>query len=209
MNEKDYTYYGAYAPILEMTKNNVLERIKGMLAEISNDDMHTPAEHILSRIKSAESMQKKLIRKEQDTDVMTALHVTSDSIGIRVVTHFIGDVYTILDYIKAEQSWKIVRIKDYISNPKPNGYRSLHVILEIPLPGHAANHQLESLLVEVQLRTIAMDCWAALEHQMKYKQDLPNAELIVEELRRCADEMASTDLSMQTIRDMIRKETQA
>lgn len=199
MKERDYVYYGAYAPILEITESTVLNRLKEMLANISEDGMHSPAEHILSRVKSADSMQKKLVRKGHETDVLTALHVTSDSVGIRVVTHFIGDVYTILDYIKEEPSWNIVKIKDYISNPKPNGYRSLHIILEIPLHGM----ELDSLRVEIQLRTIAMDCWASLEHQMKYKQDIKNAELLTEELRRCADEMASTDLSMQTIREMI------
>lgn len=199
MKQKDYVYYGAYAPILEITESTVLNRLKEMLAKISEDGMHSPAEHILSRVKSADSMQKKLVRKGHETDVLTALHVTSDSVGIRVVTHFIGDVYTILDYIIEEPSWKIVKIKDYIANPKPNGYRSLHVILEVPLHGM----ELDSLRVEIQLRTIAMDCWASLEHQMKYKQDIKNAELLTEELRRCADEMASTDLSMQTIREMI------
>lgn len=207
MNEKDIAYYGAYAPILEKTKNNVMEQLQGMLANISNDDTHTPAEHILSRIKNADSMQEKLRRKGHHTDADTALRVASDAIGIRVVTHFIGDVYTILDSIEAEKRWNVVKIKDYISSPKPNGYRSLHVILEIPISA-PENQLLEALRVEVQLRTIAMDCWAALEHQMKYKQDLPNAELLVDELRRCADEMASTDLSMQTIRDLIRKEKQ-
>lgn len=199
MKQKDYVYYGAYAPILEITESTVLNRLKEMLENISADGMHSPAEHILSRVKSADSMQKKLVRKGHETDALTALHVTSDSVGIRIVTHFIGDVYTILDYIKEEPSWKIVTIKDYISNPKPNGYRSLHIILEVPLHGM----DLDSLKVEIQLRTIAMDCWASLEHQMKYKHDIKNAELLTEKLRRCADEMASTDLSMQTIREMM------
>lgn len=201
MNDKDYLYYGAYAPILEITENTVLNRIKEMLNELSADGMHSPAEHILSRVKSADSMQDKLVRKGQSTDVLTALHETSDSVGIRIVTHFIGDVYTILSYLENEKSWKIVTIKDYISNPKPTGYRSLHVILEVPLH----SQELSSLRVEIQLRTIAMDCWASLEHQLKYKQDIPNAELISSELRRCSDEMASTDLTMQTIREMIAK----
>ena len=197
MKQKDYVYYGAYAPILEITESTVLNRLKELLTNISEDGMHSQAEHILSRVKSADSIQKKLVRKGHETDVLTALHVTSDSVGIRIVTHFIGDVYTILDYIKDEPSWKIVKIKDYISNPKPNGYRSLHIILEVPLHGM----ELDSLKVEIQLRTITMDCWACLEHQMKYKQDMTDAALLTEELRRCADAMAATDLSMQAIRE--------
>lgn len=205
MKQKDYVYYGAYAPILEITETTVLNRLKEMLTNISEDEMHSHAEHILSRVKSADSMQKKLVRKGHETDALTALHVTSDSVGIRIVTHFIGDVYRILDYIKEETSWKIVTIKDYISNPKPNGYRSIHIILEVPLHGM----ELDSLKVEIQLRTITMDCWASLQHQIKYKQGIKDAELLAEELRHCADAMAATDLSMQTIREKIEASEEA
>ncbi len=202
MKEKDYLYYGAYAPILEKKEKWILERLEEMLSSFATNESRSMAEHVLSRIKTADSMQEKLIRKGfENTDVKTALLNTSDCIGVRVVTHFIGDVYTIYDRIKEEDCWKIVKVKDYISNPKENGYRSLHVIIEIPVNEMG----LETIRAELQLRTIAMDCWASLEHQMKYKKDIKNADLLVEELHRCADEMASTDLSMQTIREMIQE----
>lgn len=201
MNKEDYLFYGAYAPILEIAENTVLEQIDAILKKNVNESAHNPAEYIISRVKSADSMKEKLVRKGMDTDVLSAIKQMNDTVGIRIVTHFIGDVYTISDYLKQSDAWTIEEIKDYISNPKPNGYRSLHIILKMPLHGS----ELDFLPVEIQIRTIAMDCWASLEHQLKYKKNIPNADLIATELKRCSDEIASTDLSMQTIREMLAK----
>ena len=96
----------------------------------------------------------------------------------------------------------LLQEKDYIRAPKPNGYRSYHMILSLPLRFLGEEPQ-PTVWLEVQLRTIAMDCWASLEHQLKYKRDIPDQALIVRELKRCADEIASTDLSLQTIRELI------
>lgn len=201
MNELDLEYYGMYAPLLQKTEQNILNELTNIIHSISRDEEHTPAEHIRSRIKSAASMQEKLLRHGVSTKVQNALYAVSDAVGIRVVTHFVGDVYVILQKIQSASSLKIITIKDYISRPKENGYRSLHIIVEVPFgaPG------IPTIQAEIQLRTIAMDCWASLEHQMKYKKNINNTELIVSELRRCADEMASTDLTMQTIRQMIQE----
>lgn len=201
MNKEDYLFYGAYAPILKIAENTVLEQIDAILKKNVNEGVHNPAEYIISRVKSADSMKEKLVRKGMDTDVLSAIKQMNDTVGIRIVTHFIGDVYTISDYLKQSDTWTIEEIKDYISNPKPNGYRSLHIILKMPLHGS----ELDFLPVEIQIRTIAMDCWASLEHQLKYKKNIPNADLIATELKRCSDEIASTDLSMQTIREMLAK----
>jgi GTP pyrophosphokinase len=130
----------------------------------------------------------------------------TDAIGLRVVCLFIDDVYENVALLKSLPGCTVVREKDYIRDAKPNGYRSYHMILDVAsdeadvdgaVPGH--------YYVEIQLRTIAMDTWAALEHQMRYKNrsERANDSLIISELKRCADELASTDLSMQTIRDMI------
>ena len=105
------------------------------------------------------------------------------------------------ELIEKNDHWKVVTVKGYIANAKPNGYRSLHVLLNLPFGVGG----IDAINVEIQLRTIAMDCWASLEHQLKYKKHIKNTALIVDELKRCADEMASTDLSMQTIRDLIQK----
>lgn len=202
MTKEDYDYYGIYAPMLEETEKNILHQITNLLNNETTGNANILTEHILSRIKHADSMQKKLERKHLPTNAASALTHSSDAIGIRLVTHFIGDVYTILQRLEDCPSFHIVKIKDYISDPKPNGYRSLHVILSVPI-AETYGLPLSNIQLEVQIRTIAMDCWASLEHQMKYKKQIENADLLIMELKRCADEMASTDLSLQTIREMI------
>lgn len=148
-----------------------------------------------SRIKSPESMIHKLETLSLPTDCCTALRNTFDAVGLRIICAFTEDVYTIVSWLKTRPELKIIREKDYIAYPKPNGYRSYH--LQIWLP------QVQ-LPAEIQVRTIATDFWATLEHQLKYKKDIPHEELIRSELKRCADEIASVDLSMQTLRDIIR-----
>ena len=96
---------------------------------------------------------------------------------------------------------KVIEVKNYIKNPKPKGYRSYHMILTMPL--RFLGNSPKTVWLEVQLRTIAMDCWANIEHQLKYKQNIPDQALLIQELKRCADEITSTDLSLQTIRDLI------
>lgn len=148
-----------------------------------------------SRIKSPESMMHKLETLALPTDCHTALENTFDAVGLRIICAFTEDVYTIVSWLKTRPELEIIREKDFIAYPKPNGYRSYHLqvwlrCLQIPS--------------EIQVRTIATDFWATLEHQLKYKKDIPHEDLIRSELKRCADEIASVDLSMQTIRDIIR-----
>ncbi len=199
MNQEDLQFYGHYAPLLEQTETMLCQQLQWILARIPQEDAASPAEHIRSRIKSASSVQGKLKKRGLSPTAQQALTHLSDLIGVRAVTHFVGDVYTILDQMQRDPAWEILRVKDYIADPKKNGYRSLHIILCMPFP----DEQFQTIRAEIQLRTIAMDCWASLEHQMKYKKDIPDADLISAELLRCADEMASTDLTMQTIREMI------
>ncbi len=199
MEQNDLKYYGEYKDILVDGQNRIFSEINKILNGITKDSEQFPVEHIRSRIKNHESMQKKLRKKGFSDDIKTGLRLLSDIIGVRIITHFIGDVYLLLELLKKSRYWEIIEVKDYISYPKPNGYRSLHVILRIPVECS----DFEFIMAEIQLRTVAMDCWASLEHQMKYKKNIKNTDLIVSELKRCADEMASTDLSMQTIREML------
>lgn len=199
MGDEEKEYYGEYLPALCAVEKELLEQIGQILTGLTTDEERAPAEHIRSRIKRAQSTKAKLNLQGHPTDAKTALQVLSDVVGARVVTHFVGDVYEIVMRMESIPGWEILKVKDYISNPKPNGYRSLHVLLKLPF----AHDDIPFLAVEVQLRTIAMDCWASLEHQMKYKKHVDNVMLIEAELKRCADEMASTDLSMQTLREMI------
>jgi ppGpp synthetase/RelA/SpoT-type nucleotidyltranferase len=201
MKQEDLRFYGEFMPKLEETENLLMREIQAMLDSISTDAETALAEHIKCRIKGVDSLCEKLRRFELEETAACALRNLSDIVGVRVVTHFVGDIYTVLELIEKNEHWKVVTVKDYIANAKPNGYRSLHVLLSLPFGVGG----IDNINVEIQLRTIAMDCWASLEHQLKYKKHIKNTELIVDELKRCADEMASTDLSMQTIRDLIQK----
>ena len=202
MTEEQKLFYGEYAGSIESTLNVVLTELKSILNGISTDPEQIPFEHLISRIKGSDSAREKLLKRGFPGNADSALANLSDIIGIRVVTHFVGDIYDILDKISANDSWRVVNVKDYIASPKPNGYRSLHVIITLPLAGTDAGVPV-NINAEIQLRTIAMDCWAALEHQMRYKKDIEDTALIYAELKRCADEMASTDLTMQTIREVL------
>ena len=201
MKEADRLFYGEYADRLEEVRNFLQNEVQGMLDSISTDSETALAEHVKTRVKSADSLREKLRRFDFEETAECGLRNLSDLVGMRVITHFVGDIYTVLDMILACDKWTIVAVKDYIADAKPNGYRSLHVILEVPFDCGG----IPTISVEIQLRTIAMDCWASLEHQLKYKKNIRNTDLIVSELKRCADEMASTDLSMQTIRDLIQR----
>ncbi|MDO5149528.1 MAG: GTP pyrophosphokinase family protein [Oscillospiraceae bacterium] len=159
-----------------------------------------------ARVKSEESMAEKCIRKGYSPDPYTAMKVMHDSIGIRIVCSFIDDIYTNIEKIHSFPDCRIFEEKDYIRHAKPNGYRSYHMILEhtshfSDIDGNSPG----KLFIEIQLRTIAMDSWASLEHKLKYKKNISNQEMIVAELKRCADELASCDLSMTTIRELIER----
>ena len=168
----------------------VIERTRRAMKEKTGMD---PAEHVLARIKSEESMREKCRRQGIPETEESALTVIHDAIGLRVVCAFLDDVYAMRDALASADGAEVAEEKDYIRNAKPNGYRSYHMIL-----------RLDGYYAEIQLRTISMDTWAALEHHMTYKKAKPDsADLIRAELKRCADELASTDVSMQTLRDMI------
>ena len=189
--------YGEYLPQLKAALDYILDGINDIRKKIKEEKTTDPIEHCLARIKSEDSMREKCRRKGLPEDTHSALEVIRDAVGVRVVCTFISDVYTIRDYLTAMPECEIIQEKDYIRHAKPNGYRSLHLILLCD----------EKWYAEVQLRTISMDTWAALEHHMRYKKKISrNLPLIEAELKRCADELASTDLSMQTIRDMILEE---
>ena len=166
-------------------------------------------EHLISRVKTPESMVEKCQRKGFEVSTESALRQIRDSIGLRIVCGFVDDIYRLVDVIHSFEDCRIVVEKDYIKNAKPNGYRSYHMILEVETsyPDCLGNEQ-GSYFIEIQLRTIAMDSWASLEHQMKYKHDIKDPKRIVRELKRCADELASCDLSMQTIRNLIQESSQ-
>ena len=192
--ENTNSIYGSHLPALQETMDKLMHHIAEIREVMTRQLGMDPVEHCLCRIKSEESMREKCRRNNLPETAESALEVLTDAIGLRIVCAFVDDVYTIRDYLKASDEYEVIKEKDYIRRAKPNGYRSYHMILRTKA-GYFA---------EIQLRTISMDTWGALEHHLKYKKSVGSrAALIEEELKRCADELASTDLSMQTIRDMI------
>ncbi|MCI1959048.1 MAG: GTP pyrophosphokinase family protein [Clostridia bacterium] len=199
----NYGFYGESLILLEGAITEVITRIDIIRRYIKIKGFRDPIEHVKTRIKSEESMKEKLIRKGLAPTCENAVTKVYDAAGIRVICTFVDDVYRIVELLKSQQDIKIIEEKDYISNPKPSGYRSFHLIIKVPI--HLPKG-IRYVNAEIQIRTIAMDCWASLEHEMRYKKDVPNTELIAGELKRCADEIASTDLTLQAIRDMIDSE---
>ncbi len=166
--------------------------------KINND--RDPIEYIKSRIKSEESMKEKLKRKGLEVNLENALTKIYDAAGIRIICTFADDVYDIVEMIKKYDDIEIVKEKDYIKNPKENGYRSYHLVIKVPLNIAGEIHK---VYLEIQIRTIAMDFWSSLEHQMKYKKNIENPEMIIDELRNCAEQITTTDINMMAIRNMI------
>ncbi len=186
--------YGDYRPRLEEVRRHLVAQVQRIRTKMLQEKGMDPVEHCLSRIKSEESMREKCRRKGLPETTESALWKIHDAVGVRVVCSFLSDVYVIRDDLAAMPDVQVLEEKDYIRHAKPNGYRSYHMILLVGGSIHA----------EIQLRTISQDTWAALEHQLQYKKQTGSqGALIAAELKRCADELASTDISMQTIRDMI------
>ena len=190
-------YYGCQFARLKHVERVLLE-IVGEYPTQNDPNGIEPILYCKSRIKRPESMMRKLERLGSPTDGAAALAKTHDAVGIRIVCSFLDDVYKIAGWLGTRSEFEIVETKDYIAYPKPNGYRSLHLVVSFP-PSSSAR----KLMAEIQLRTIAIDFWAALEHQMKYKKNIEHEKTIRSELKRCADEIASVDVSMQTLRDLI------
>ncbi|AWN18853.1 GTP pyrophosphokinase [Streptococcus sobrinus] len=196
--------YGEYQAYLPQIMETLTDGIKVANKKQKEETGFKLYEHLLARVKKPESMIEKCQRKGLPATPYSALKGIRDSIGIRVVCGFVDDIYKTVNVLKNLPGVRVVTEKDYIARAKPNGYRSYHLILELTtdfpdVDGNARGNY----FAEVQLRTIAQDSWASLEHQMKYKHDIKNPELITRELKRCADELASCDLNMQTIRNLI------
>lgn len=199
------TVYGKYRDGLVMTLEDLRRRIEGYnkaYVEAANEPLYY---QLITRIKSDESMTAKLDAKGLPHTPEAALSgEIYDACGIRIVCCFIKDIFENIERIRKLPGVKVLREKDYMANAKPNGYRSYHMIISVEEPYEDALGNCPGIwYAEIQLRTIAMDSWAALEHRMKYKKTISDNDLIVSELRRCADELAACDVSMQTISDMI------
>lgn len=159
-----------------------------------------PIASINSRLKSSSSIMEKLAKKGLEFSVENVEANLYDVAGIRVVCSYVDDIYVLAQALAKQDDITVLREKDYIKNPKPNGYRSYHMIVSVPV---FFSDQTRDMAVEVQIRTIAMDYWASLEHQLKYKKEIPNEQEIVDTLTECAEQMAQIDKQMYRVRQMI------
>ena len=167
--------------------------------EVLNDEM------IKSRVKKPISIVEKLQRRNLPVTLESMMNNLDDVAGIRVICSFVDDIYAVANMLVSQDDITVIAIKDYIKNPKPNGYRSYHLIIEIPV---FFSEEKKNLRVEVQIRTIAMDFWASLDHQLKYKKDIgAAADEISEDLRQCAEVIAATDQHMLQIRKSIEEQS--
>lgn len=178
--------------ILEIeTKFNVLNE------EFSLQYDRNPINGIKSRLKGIESIKNKLENKNQPFSMASIEENLHDVAGIRVICSFTEDVYMLAQALLNQDDIELIEVKDYIKNPKPNGYRSLHLIVTVPIFLHKEKRIMKT---EIQLRTIAMDSWAALEHQLRYKKDREFTEEMMEELMCCAELSAELDSKMDKLR---------
>lgn len=179
--------------------NAAIQMVK-MKLDIWNDEFkltstHNPIHHVESRIKTPESIGAKLRRANVPLTLEMVEEHVLDLAGVRVVCRYIDDVYHIVKLIE-QSDMEIIRTRDYIKTPKPNGYRSFHVVLRVPVQLSRSN---PAVPVEVQIRTIAMDTWASLEHEILYKVNDEERELKMAYLKDCAEELANVDLKMQAL----------
>ena len=156
-----------------------------------------PISSIETRLKSQTSILEKMARLGIAPSRENIENNLNDIAGIRVICSYIDDIYFLADALTKQDDIKLIKRKDYISNPKPNGYRSLHLIVSVPIFFAESSKEVKA---EVQIRTIAMDFWASLEHQIKYKKNVKNADKVIARLKECADEIAHVDETMQQIR---------
>ena len=173
--------------------------------QILNDEFqhvhqYNPIEHIKARIKTPESIVKKLKRYGQESTIDNMVKYINDIAGIRIICSFTSDIYRIADMIRDQKDIQVIAVKDYITYPKASGYKSYHMIVSIPV--YLSDRTVDTK-VEIQIRTVAMDFWASLEHKLKYKKDIDNPDDIAKELAECARIISSMDVRMQEIRNRI------
>lgn len=171
--------------------------------EFQNTTARNPIDNIKSRIKKPMSIYEKLIRRGFPVTLDSILYQLHDVAGIRVICPFIDDIYTVADMLIAQDDITLIQRKDYIKNPKTNGYRSLHLVIAVPIFLSSGKQMMK---VEVQIRTIAMNFWASLEHQIHYKKSQNDVEDVVAQLTNCANVIYQTDMKMQEIRKQLEAE---
>ncbi len=204
MNNMDINYaleelrreYAQIQGVYEAAIREIDTRLKTLDSEFSFKHMHNPIHHIESRVKSLNSIVMKLHSMGYPISISCAKKTLHDIAGVRVVCRYVDDIYKIADLLLAQDDISLIFKKNYIENPKPNGYRSLHIVVDVPV--YMSQGKL-FIPVEIQIRTVAMDFWATLEHGIRYKSTDAVPQSVVDELRACADVITETDYKMQKI----------
>ena len=182
--------------LYESAIHEVKTKLEILDSEFKTKYDYNPIHHIEDRLKSPRSIMEKLQRKGKPFNSENARAMLNDIAGVRVICNYIEDIYAVAEFLTKQDDVTLLKTKDYIKNPKPNGYRSLHLVIETPV---FLSDGKELVNVEVQIRTIAMDFWASLEHQLKYKTDSEVSSELAQQLKDCAETIAATDLKMQSI----------
>lgn len=191
---------------MEHLYNAALKQLQ-LRFEVLNDEFRvkhdrSPIHHIQSRLKSTKSIIKKLNKLGCTVSIPSAMQNINDLAGIRVVCNYIDDVYNVADMFLRQTDIRLIKKHDYIKNPNYNGYRSLHLDVEIPV---FLSDSTQSVIAEIQIRTVAMDFWASLEHHIRYKSDKVIPQELCEQMLACADEIAIIDKEMQEMYKEIQK----
>ena len=184
--------------------NSALKQISTKL-EILNDEFqhvhrYNPIEHIKSRIKTSESIVKKLKRHGYESTIQNMVQYVNDIAGIRVICSFTSDIYRIAEMISTQSDIKVISVKDYIVNPKPSGYKSYHMLVTVPV---YLSDRIVDTKVEIQIRTVAMDFWASLEHKIHYKFEGNAPAHIKNELIECARMVSELDAKMLSLNEEV------
>ena len=196
-------YAAPYKELMSYYRCAMMEvetKFRVLKEELSLEYDRNPIETIKSRLKSVESIGDKLSGMNKPITVESIEENLKDVAGVRIICGLPSDIYTLADAFLSQDDIVLIQKKDYIANPKPNGYRSLHLIVEIPIFLHDENKMMK---VEVQLRTISMDWWARLEHKFRYKKDVVISDEIDRELKECAEAAATLDRKMESIQKKI------
>ena len=188
--------YARISGVYEAAIREINARLQTLDSEFSFRYLHNPIHHIESRVKSLNSIVMKLHTMGYPISISCAKKTLHDIAGVRVVCRYVDDIYKIADLLLAQDDISLILEKNYIKNPKPNGYRSLHIVVDVPV--YVSRGKLY-IPVEIQIRTVAMDFWATLEHGIRYKSTDEVPPSIVDELRSCADVITETDYKMQKI----------
>ena len=192
---------------LMMLYNSALKEVQTRVNILSDEFQHinhyNPIEHVKARIKTPESIVKKLKRLGFEATIDNMYRELHDIAGIRIVCSFTSDIYYLADAISRQNDVEVLMVKDYIANPKPNGYRSYHMVISVPI--YLSSGQVE-MKVEIQIRTIAMDFWASLEHKIQYKFEGAAPEHMRESLKECADMASVLDERMLALNESLQRE---